>query len=383
MKRKFKSFDKEKRFEELCLAVSHCKLCPRLKDRKKVLSDENGNINSKIIFVAEAPGRLGADRTGVPLYGDKTGNNFERLLGNIGWSREEIFITNAILCNPREKNGNNDTPTLVEIKNCSPFLEMTIKLIQPDVVVSLGKIALTALKYIAPISIDLKKNVGKILPWAGRILVPLYHPGPRALIHRSLSNQRADFFRLSKFLHPRDGTKKTQASKYYVQQKLFDEISPSLIQQLTTEIINTLGKITYFKLTKLLYLIDLNSIKKLGGSITEEIYLRQDEGPWPPNLIKQIKELDNREIIFDYRRKVPMVEPGSSPRFQSKFDKDTLDVIFDVINKYGYMSNSEIKSATYLTDPMRCVIKQERQGKDMRNAPLIYKNKILGHFEPE
>lgn len=383
MTRKFRSFNKEKRFEELCLAVNHCRLCPRLKNRKKVLSYENGNINSKIIFIAEAPGRLGADRTGIPLYGDKTGDNFEKLIGNIGWSRNEIFITNAILCNPREENGNNDTPSLSEIKNCSPFLEMTIKLIQPDVVVSLGKIALTALKYIAPISIELKKDVGKISPWAGRILVPLYHPGPRALIHRSLSNQRADFIRLSKFLHPKDGIIKTQATKYFVQRKLFDEISPTPIQQLTTEIINALGKISYFKLTKLLYLVDLNSIKQLGRSITEEIYLRQEEGPWPPNLNKQIKELNHREILFNYHRKIPIVEPGSAPRFQSKFDKDTLDVIFEVINKYGFMTNSEVKSATYLTEPMRYVLKNERQGKDMRNVPLIYKNKILGQLNHE
>lgn len=377
MIQQFKSFKKDKRFKELCLAVNNCKLCPRLKNRIKVLSYENGDIFSKILFIAEAPGRLGADRTGIPLHGDKTGDNFEKLLGNVGWSRNDIFITNTILCNPRIENGNNDTPSLIEIKNCSPFLEMTIELIQPEVVVSLGKTALNALRYITPISIDLKRDVGKVTPWGGRVLVPLYHPGPRALIHRSFANQRADFFRLSKFVHPREGIIKKQAAKYFSQRKLFNEIIPTPTQQLTTEIINALGKVSYFKLAKLLYLIDLNSINKLGRSVTGEIYLRQEEGPWLPRLNNQVKELDHREILCYFQKRFPIVERGSSPRFNPRFDKDKLDIIFEVINKYGNMSNSEIKSATYLTEPMRYVLKQERQGKDMRNTKLIYKDKIL------
>ena len=58
-----------------------------------------------MLFVAEAPGRLGADRTGIPLYGDRTGENFQTLLGNIGWKREQVFITNAVLCNPKQETG--------------------------------------------------------------------------------------------------------------------------------------------------------------------------------------------------------------------------------------------------------------------------------------
>jgi DNA polymerase len=72
-------------------------------NRRKVLSANNGNLNSKVVFIAEAPGRLGAECTGIPLYGDKTGENFEMLLGNIGWKREDVFITNSILCNPQDE----------------------------------------------------------------------------------------------------------------------------------------------------------------------------------------------------------------------------------------------------------------------------------------
>jgi uracil-DNA glycosylase len=101
----FSSFSKEQRLNDLSEAVQHCTLCPRLCNRKKVLSDANGNVNSKILFVAEAPGRLGADRTGIPLYGDQTGDNFEVLLADVGWKREQVFITNAVLCNPCTEQG--------------------------------------------------------------------------------------------------------------------------------------------------------------------------------------------------------------------------------------------------------------------------------------
>lgn len=382
MNKKFKSFNKENRFEELCKAVNHCKLCQRLRRRKRVLSNENGNIYSKILFVAEAPGRLGADKTGIPLYGDKTGDNFQKLLGNIGWSRKDIFITNAILCNPREEKGNNDTPTSQEIKNCSPYLQMIIELVQPDVVVSLGKIALNALKLIAPLKLELKEDIGRKIPWLERVLVPLYHPGPRAIVHRSLANQRRDFMELSKFVHPIKGIKEEERKYSHdrYQYKLFTQIEPTPLQQLTTEIINALGKISYFKLTKLLYLVDLIAIKRLGRSITGEIYIRQPEGPWPPKLEKDISELNNMEVILSYYKRMTTVEPGPSHRFCSNFDEESLEIIFDVISKYGEYDNFKLKTATYLTEPMKYILKQENLGRDMRRKALIYKDKILSQL---
>jgi len=136
----FHSFSKEDRFRDLVESVQHCDICARLCARRKVLSSANGAVESKVLFVAEAPGRLGADRTGVPLCGDRTGDNFEILLANIGWRRQDVFITNAILCNPKQENGNNDTPTMEEIANCSAYLEMIIALVSPEVIVTLDHI---------------------------------------------------------------------------------------------------------------------------------------------------------------------------------------------------------------------------------------------------
>ncbi len=99
-------------------------------NKPKILTNNNGNIYSYTLFVGEAPGRLGADRTGVPFLGDRTGYNFQNLLNNAGIKREDIFITNALLCNPKNGN-NNDTPVIDEIRNCSLYLKiLTCFLIQ-------------------------------------------------------------------------------------------------------------------------------------------------------------------------------------------------------------------------------------------------------------
>lgn len=141
---------KEAYFNYLLNSVYRCDLCPRMCGRKKVLSSANGNLNSKILFVAEAPGRLGAECTGIPLYGDKAGDNFELLLSNVGWQRSDIFITNAVLCNPQNEEGNNATPNKDEMINCNYYLKMTLELVNPEVIVTIGAKALEAVSLISP-----------------------------------------------------------------------------------------------------------------------------------------------------------------------------------------------------------------------------------------
>src|SRR5690606_25553634 len=109
-------YDKDRQFEKLVDSIENCRLCPDMECRAKVFSENNGNIYSNVLFIAEAPGRLGADRTRIPLFGDQTGVNFQRLINTIGWTRDKFFITNAILCNPRNEKGNNMTPTKDHIR---------------------------------------------------------------------------------------------------------------------------------------------------------------------------------------------------------------------------------------------------------------------------
>jgi len=184
---------KQSLFTDLIARVQHCNLCPRMQNRKKVLGSSNGSLDSPILFIAEAPGRLGADKFGIPLYGDQTGRNFEMLIASAGLKRESIFITNAILCNPRTLDGNNDSPTLLEIRNCSQYLRETLEIIKPRYVVPLGAAALASLNAIKPHQIKLSEGVGKLFLWNGYQVYPLFHPGPRAFVRRTKAQQLEDY----------------------------------------------------------------------------------------------------------------------------------------------------------------------------------------------
>ena len=164
-----------------------------MQHRKRVLGPQNGSLDSPVVFIAEAPGRLGADKFGIPLHGDQTGRNFEMLIASVGINRETVFITNAVLCNPRTPDGNNDSPTLLEMRNCSQYLKETLEVIEPKYVVPLGAAALAALNIINPHQIKLSEGVGKLFSWNGYKVYPLFHPGPRAFIWRPKNQQVEDY----------------------------------------------------------------------------------------------------------------------------------------------------------------------------------------------
>ena len=187
-------------FAELVERARSCRLCPRMEGRRRVIGAANGAIPARVLFVAEAPGRLGGDRTGVPLSGDRTGRDFARLLAAAGLRREEVFVTNAVLCNPRDGVGRNATQTMGEVRNCAPLLEATIEVVDPAVVVTLGAVALGAVGRIETHGAVLAGGVGLPVRWGGRWLVPLYHPGARAQIRRPMAAQLDDYERLGAFL---------------------------------------------------------------------------------------------------------------------------------------------------------------------------------------
>ena len=169
-------------------------------DLPSILSSKNGSIDTDLLFVAEAPGRFGAGRTGIPFHGDRSGNNFELLLDHAGFSRKDIFITNAVLCNPL-KNGNNRRPTKKEIDNCSPFLQSLIELITPKVISTIGGIGLEAINHIFGTRHKLADVAACPLPIDEFILFPLYHPSPRVVYtRRTLEQQKKDFRNLMKIL---------------------------------------------------------------------------------------------------------------------------------------------------------------------------------------
>src|SRR6476660_3468564 len=154
--------NKNKEFDSLVAEAAACVRCPAMCDRAAVLSELNGRIDARVMFIGEAPGRKGADRTRVPFSGDQSGKNFDRFLTSVGLARSEIFITSAALCNPRMATGANRRPTSKELRNCSDFLQRTIELIDPRVIVTLGGVALEALKSIESHQFTLRDDAAKL-----------------------------------------------------------------------------------------------------------------------------------------------------------------------------------------------------------------------------
>jgi len=182
------------RFNELIAEAASCKRCPAMCERSAVLSELNGELSARILFVGEAPGRKGADRTRVPFSGDQSGKNFDRFLASVGLRRNQIFITSAALCNPRTSSGANRKPSNSELLNCSGFLRRMIEILDPTVVVTLGSVALEALRRIRDHELSLKQDAATIHDWDGRLLVPVYHPSPQVLAsHRREAQQLSDY----------------------------------------------------------------------------------------------------------------------------------------------------------------------------------------------
>jgi uracil-DNA glycosylase family 4 len=187
-------------FAALVATVAACRVCPAMEGRRRVLTAANGTVRARVLFIAEAPGRGGAERTGVPFSGDFSGRTFERLLTEARLTRDDVFITNAALCNPQGPTGANRPPTRQELANCSVHLRATLAIIDPPVIATLGAVALAALDRIERHGLKLTDARGRPHTWNGRTLFPLYHPSPKVLAWFPFTRMADDFRTLRQVL---------------------------------------------------------------------------------------------------------------------------------------------------------------------------------------
>lgn len=111
--------------------VTVCKKCHLWKTRKNAVPGE-GNPNTQIMFIGEAPGYW-EDVKGKPFVG-AAGNFLDMLLSEIGFLRDGVFIGNVLKCRPPR----NREPQSEEIQTCTPYLDRQVKIIQPKFIVTLG-----------------------------------------------------------------------------------------------------------------------------------------------------------------------------------------------------------------------------------------------------
>jgi uracil-DNA glycosylase len=118
--------------EAIASEVRACERCRLHEGRTRAVPGE-GDPDTEVVFVGEGPG-FNEDREGRPFVG-RAGGLLVRLLGSIGWQREDVFITNVVKCRPPD----NRDPQPDEIAACAPFLRRQLEVLDPAVVVTLGR----------------------------------------------------------------------------------------------------------------------------------------------------------------------------------------------------------------------------------------------------
>jgi len=157
--------------ELLAAEIGKCTRCPLHQGRTKSVPGE-GPQDAEIMFIGEAPG-FHEDQQGHPFVG-AAGRFLEELLESIGLTRDDVFIANVIKCRPP---GNRD-PLPDEIKACKPFLDRQLELIQPKLVVTLGRFSMARAFPKARIS----RIHGQPRKIGGVLYYPMYHPA--AALHQ-------------------------------------------------------------------------------------------------------------------------------------------------------------------------------------------------------
>lgn len=169
---------------QLKTAVAGCTRCGLCTTRTRTVFG-TGDQKAKWLFVGEGPGR-NEDLQGEPFVGP-AGKLLDNMLLATGIKRDEnAYIANIVKCRPTDANGRDRAPTAEEAATCLPYLERQIALIQPAIIVALGKTAALSLLKLPPAT-PVSKLRGVVHRFAELPLVVTYHP---AYLLRSLTEKR-------------------------------------------------------------------------------------------------------------------------------------------------------------------------------------------------
>lgn len=158
-----KMYNNWEELEEKCKVCKNCKLC---NNRKNVVIG-TGNKNAKIMFIGEGPG-ADEDEQGIPFVG-RAGKLMNKAFEGIGIKREEVYIANIVKCRPPgNRNPEND-----ETNACKEYIDAQIKLVNPEIIVLLGNVAL---KNIIGSEYGITTSRGKWIEKDGIKYIATFHP---------------------------------------------------------------------------------------------------------------------------------------------------------------------------------------------------------------
>lgn len=169
--------------------IFHCTKCPLHATRSRTVPGA-GDPDAEILFIGEAPG-ANEDEQGLPFVG-RSGQYLDELLKKIHMSREEVFIANVVKCRPPD----NRDPAPTEIEACNPYITEQIAVLDPLIIVTLGRFGMGMFFPNEKISqIHGRPKYGE-----RRAYYPLYHPAFALRNPAAKTELEADFLRLPDLL---------------------------------------------------------------------------------------------------------------------------------------------------------------------------------------
>jgi uracil-DNA glycosylase len=177
-------------------SYSKCQLCPELCQNRIQIVFGSGNKNADILLLGEAPGANEA-KQGIPFCG-MSGKILDQLLESCNLERNQIFITNTILCRPPK----NRNPKKEEVENCRNRLDKLIDIMQPKVIVTIGNFATKRIIN----KTGIKSIHGQVFNYKNIKVVPVIHPAGYLYSGRNpkMLQQMKDDFQLITHLTKQD-----------------------------------------------------------------------------------------------------------------------------------------------------------------------------------
>lgn len=181
--------NKIKNYEIISQEILKCQKCSLCETAIQAVIGE-GSLESKVIFIGEAPGK-NEDEQGRPFVG-RAGKLLTYLIEELGMQRGDVWIGNIIKHRPPK----NRDPKPEEIKACRDFLTRQIEVINPEVIVTLGRFSFN---YFVPDG-KITSERGKLIEIGNYKIFPVYHPAAALRNKNFLNTLKSDFSKLSEIL---------------------------------------------------------------------------------------------------------------------------------------------------------------------------------------